>query len=239
MLARTTTIALTALIAWTFTATTTLAQESEPKPQTEAEAEARFGVKSAPEPKPQSEPQVEHALSQTSYTRGGWYIGAAGLAAVEFSPYVEGPDKHIVNWGFNFRMGNRHSRWLATEIQGTYINTYETVDPDGTPDSEFRLWGIWVSERIYFTKSRYQPYITGGLGVIQIRNKIGGSIAPNPEDPLADVQSAWGFSSYFGLGIEFYWTENIITTLGISYYITTGAISDHDFATAGIGFQFF
>ena len=237
MLARTTTIALTALIAWTFTATTTLAQESEPRPQTEAEAEARFGVKSAPEPKPQSEPQVEHALSQTSYVRGGWYIGAAAIAAIEFSPYVEGPDKHLVNWGFNFRMGNRHSRWLATEIQGTYVNTYETTSAASPPDSEFRLWGIWVSERVYATKGRYQPFFTGGLGFIQTRTKVArGTVS---DDPLANVQTAWGFSAYFGLGLEFYWTENIITTLGVNYYITTGSISDHDFATAGIGFQFF
>lgn len=239
MLARTTTIALTALLAWTLVAPAALAQNSEPRPQTEAEAEERFGVKSAPEPKPQTEPQVEHALSQPSYTRGGWYIGLEGLAAVEFSPYVEGPNKHIVNFGFDIRLGNRQNRWMATEIQGTYVNTYETVYPNGDPDSEFRLWGIFVAERIYFTKSRYQPFITAGLGFIQTRNKIGGSVQPNPDDPLATVRTAWGFSPFFGLGIELYWTENIITTIGINYYLTTGDISDHDFATAGIGFQFF
>ena len=126
MLARTTILTLAIFLAAIFTASVSNAQQDEPKPQTEAEAEARFGVKSKPEPKPQTEPQVEHVLSQRSYVRGGWYLGFEGLVIVENSPLVSGPDKHLVNGGFDFRMGNRHNRWLATEIQGTWVNSYKT-----------------------------------------------------------------------------------------------------------------
>lgn len=233
MRARTITLTLAALAAWTFAISVAHAHETEPQPQTEAEAEERFGVKSKAEPKPQTEPQVEHTLSQRSYTRGGWYVGLEGLASVENSRYVSGAEKHIVNGGFDIRLGNRHSRWLATEVQGTWVNSYETVD------SQFMLWGVWVSERVYLTKSRIQPFVTGGMGFIQTRTEVRGSVPPPAEDPLSDVRTAWGFSPFVGAGIEFFWTENFIITFAINYYITTGDIKDHDFATGGIGVQFF
>ena len=245
MLARNIRFALAALAACTLVTGVAHAQKQEPKPQTEAEAEERFGVKSKPEPRPQSEPQVEHALSQTSYVRGGWYIGFEGLAILENSKYVGGPvggpDKHLMTGGFDFRMGNRHNRWLATEIQGTWVNSYKTIEYAENPgdyENDFTIWGIWINERVYLTKSRIQPFLTGGLGVIQLRTEYGGNLQPNP-DSAASVDSNWGFSALLGVGIEFYWTENFITTLGVNYYFTTGAIKDHDFLTAGIGFQFF
>ena len=245
MFARKTRLALATLAVWTFTAGMTSAQEAEPKPQTEAEAEARFGVKTKPEPKPQTEPQVEHALSQRNFARGGWYLGFEGLVIMENSKYVGGPvggpDKHILTGGFDFRMGNRHNRWLATEIQGTWVNSYKTIEYTNNPgeyENEFTIWGIWVNERVYLTKSRIQPFLTGGLGVIQLRTEFGGNLQPNP-DSAASVASTWGFSALLGVGLEFYLTENFITTVGVNYYFTTGAIKDHDFLTAGIGFQFF
>jgi len=241
MLARKIRLALTALVVWTLTTGVVSAQEKEPKPQTEAEAEERFGVKSKPEPKPQTEPQVEHALSQKSYVRGGWYIGFEGLVTLENSKYVSG-DKHIVNGGFDFRMGNRHNRWLATEIQGTWVNSYKTnafADAANPAENDFMIWGVWVNERVYFTKSRVQPFLTGGLGFIQTRTEIEGNVPPDQDDPTATSRTAWGFSALLGVGVEIYWTENFVTTVGVNYYFTTGDIKDHDFATAGIGFQFF
>ncbi len=245
MLARNIRFALAALAVSTLVTGVAYAEEQEPKPQTEAEAEERFGVKSEPEPKPQSEPQVEHALSQTNYARGGWYLGFEGLLIMENSKYVGGPvggpDKHILTGGFDFRMGNRHNRWLATEIQGTWVNSYKTIEHANSPgdyENDFTIWGIWINERVYLTKNRIQPFLTGGLGVIQLRTEYGGTLQPNP-DSAASVDSNWGFSALLGVGVEFYWTENFITTFGVNYYFTTGAIKDHDFLTAGIGFQFF
>ncbi len=245
MFAWKTRLALATLALWTLSAGMVSAQDPEPKPQTEAEAEARFGVKTKPEPKAQTEPQVEHALSQRSYVRGGWYLGFEGLVIMENSKYVGGPvggpDKHILTGGFDFRMGNRHNRWLATEIQGTWVNSYKTIeyaDSPGDYENDFTIWGIWINERFYLTKDRIQPFLTGGLGVIQLRTEFGGNLQPNP-DSAASVASTWGFSALLGVGVEIYLTENFITTVGVNYYFTTGAIKDHDFLTAGIGFQFF
>ncbi len=241
MFVQKTRLAFAALVACSLATGVASAQDPEPKPQTEAEAEARFGVKSKPEPKPQTEPQVEHALSQRSYVRGGWYLGFEGLVTLENSKYVSGPDKHQVNGGFDFRMGYRFNRWLATEIQGTWVNSYKTNQySNGVEEAEndFMIWGIWVNERVYLTKDRIQPFLTGGLGFIQTRTELAANV-PAPSDPLASVRTAWGFSALLGVGAEIYWTENFITTVGINYYFTTGGIADHDFATAGIGFQFF
>ena len=105
-------------------------------------------------------------------------------------------------------------------------------------ENDFMIWGIWVNERVYLTKDRIQPFLTGGLGFIQTRTELAANV-PAPSDPLASVRTAWGFSALLGVGAEIYWTENFITTVGINYYFTTGGIADHDFATAGIGFQFF
>ena len=105
--------------------------------------------------------------------------------------------------------------------------------------SDWRVRGIWVNERVYLAKDRIQPFLTGGLGFIQTRTEIGPNVPVPENDPLATVRTAWGFSALFGIGLEIYWTENFITTVGLNYYLTTGDIKDHDFATAGIGFQFF
>lgn len=234
MFARTISIALTLLFVSIHLPAVSYGQQTdEPKPLTEEEAEARFGVKSKPEPEPQTEPQVEHTLSQTSYTRGGWYMAIGGAVVIENSSLVGDPDRHMVSGGGNIRLGNRHNRWFATEVKGIYAHTYTT------PESEYKTWGVWLSERVYLTKGRFQPFLAGGLGAIQLRSKILDGATPPGEDPDANNSSSWGFSPYFGGGAELFWNENFISTIFVNYYITTGSITDHDFIMAGIGFAFY
>lgn len=177
-----------------------------------------------------SEAETQHRLQMPNYARGGFYLGFEGLYALENSPEAGSTsgDKYASSGGFQFRFGARHNRWLATEIDVIYIHTFQTETED------FLAWGMNVSERLYMTRSRVQPFITAGAGFLSLRaptRRFSNSNSSSGEGP--------GFAMTFGTGTEIYITEEFIITLMMNYQLTIGNIKDHDFVTAGIGFQLF
>jgi hypothetical protein len=118
------------------------------------------------------------------------------------------------------RLGMKHDRWLSTEITGIWVHTFKAAG------DEFLAWGVGMGERLYFTRTRWQPYAQLTAGFLQVRGKS--------TDP-----TAIGFSPRFGLGVDYYTTEDLALTLSINYHLTVGAISGADFVTVGLGFQWF
>jgi hypothetical protein len=174
-----------------------------------------------------SEDEVQARLAKSYFARGGYYLGAEGLVAVENSALI-GVDTHIVSGGLDIRLGLRHNRWFASEISGLYIHTYG----DGT--GQFLAWGMAINERFYFTERRLQPFVTVGLGFLQVRSR---DFTVDPFDGSQGFDP--GFAPSFGLGMEIYATEDFAVTVMGNYYLTVGNISGFDFVTAGIGFVYF
>ncbi|MDG2049259.1 MAG: hypothetical protein P8M78_03760 [Myxococcota bacterium] len=148
------------------------ASADQPKPQTEAEAEATLskGQNIADEPAPETEAQAEEFLAGKSYVVPAYFIAVDGLVAVENSVAIGG-DSHYVSGGFDVRIGYRQNRWLATELSGMYIHNYR--------DTEYLSWGMSLNEKLYFTKSRIQPYISVGMGFVQLISTSGrGTFSP-------------------------------------------------------------
>lgn len=174
--------------------------------------------------------QAQDRLSAANYARGGYYIGFEGLAAIENSPAIGflNPNTHFVSGGLDIRLGYRHNRWLASEIYGTYIHTYG----DGT--GQYLAWGMSANERFYFTRSRIQPYITAGIGFLQVSSRQPAFVAPGGTSGFDP-----GFFALFGAGIEFYASENVVFTLMANYHLTVGKIQDFQYISTGIGMQFF
>lgn len=186
----------------------------------------------------ESEQQAEFRLAERDYARGGYYFGAEGLVSVENSPVVGG-SAFLVSGGVDLRLGFRHNRWLATELSGIYVHTY-----GGT---NILAWGMSVNERVYFSKSRFQPFVTVGMGFLQLRSR-------NTSATAGISSFSPSFSMLFGLGMEIYATEDMAVTVMANYNmpIASGVLSDFlavglaqggstnfDFVTAGIGMVFF
>ena len=192
----------------------------------------------ADEPPPQTEQQVQDRLAKPNYALGGYYLGVEGLVAVENSLLISGSSM-MVSGGFDIRLGYRHNRWLATEISGGYIHKYSGTN--------FLAWGMSVNERLYLSRSRVQPYLTVGAGFQQLRSR-------NSTQTFGIVSFDPKFTMRFGLGTEIYASENVVFTIFANYFmpiasgnqldfLTAGAVpagsTNFDFATAGIGMQFF
>ena len=196
---------------------------------------------------PETEMQVQDRLSQPNYARGGYYIGVEGLVAIENSdriperpefdptdpngpdPRAFLPDTTAFSGGAQVRLGLRHNRWFATEIQGIYVHNFGS--------SRFLAWGLSANERFYLTKGRVQPFLTVGVGFLQTESR---NVTVGDRGGL-EVTPGFspGFAPLFGGGLEIYWTENFAVTLMANYHLTVGNISGLDFMTAGVGLLFF
>ncbi|MBW2232005.1 MAG: hypothetical protein JRG92_12750 [Deltaproteobacteria bacterium] len=194
----------------------------------------------------ETEEQVEHRLVQANYARGGFYFGMEGLAAIENTEIVGGQDRYLISGGFQARMGHRHNRWTATELSGLYVHTFggdlQFLPPIGVLSGNFLAWGMYVSQRVYFTKARFQPFVGAGLGFLQIRSNEDFGFLLDPGGGFRVVPTpnvTPGFSMVFSAGMEMYATETVAFTLQANYHLQVGHIDDTDFITAGLGMQFF
>ncbi len=180
-----------------------------------------------------SEADTQRALTRTNYARGGYFLAASGVFALENSSVVGGKGRMIGSGGFDLRLGHRHNRWFATDFFGIYVNRFRASD------GSFLAWGLGVNERFFLTKTRFQPFLQVGMGFLQVRGRDDDEIRVRPGQIDTSPGFTPGFSARFGVGAETYTTEDFAIIFHLTYHLTAGHISDHDFVTAGVGLQFF
>jgi opacity protein-like surface antigen len=187
---------------------------------------------SPPDAKPKSETELQRQLQETSYARGGYYIAMEGLYTLEQSSRLSGTQS---SGGFDIRLGHRHNRWLATELYGLYVANFAGIR------NNWYAWGLSANENLYLTKGRVQPFLSAGVGFVQVRLSFDRNVIVCAGRFCVDdgVGLTPGFVARFGGGFEINFTETFALTLIGSYHLTTGSIKDHDFITAGVGFRFF
>jgi hypothetical protein len=193
-------------------------------------------VADADEPRrfPMSEQETEKLLQEKNFARGDFYFAFAGLWAmawVEIPPGLlpgETPttvtpaqtlNRHT--GGFDMRLGYRSNRWFASELSGLYLHDF------GQRNITFLTWGMWGSQRFYFTRNRIQPYATIGLGFAQLRATGNYTYTRLKFTPLV------------GVGVEVYQTETIAYTLVGNFYIPVATDNSVYFASAGLGMIFY
>ncbi len=185
---------------------------------------------------PRTEEQTQDLLTQPNFARGGFYFGFEGLWAISWleipSTYVRPPPPAVTNLrpgevltrqsgGFDMRVGYRPNRWTASELSGLYIHDF------GQRNIQYQAWGMWASQRVYFSNRRLQPYATVGLGFTQLRAT--GNY----------LYTRLKFTPIFGVGVELYQTQSIAYTLVGNFYLPVATKESLYFATAGIGMIFY
>ncbi|HKX45134.1 MAG TPA: hypothetical protein VJP77_00320 [Planctomycetota bacterium] len=177
----------------------------------------------------ETEDSLEQRLARPDYARGGYFLAVEGLVAVENSALIA-PNAFLVSGGFDIRIGARHNRWFATELYGLYVHQYG----DGT--DRFLAWGMSANERVYFTRSRLQPFVTAGVGLLQLETR---GVVVVPSLPFAVTDFDPKFAMLFGTGVEVFINEDFAINLMANYHLPFAGSNEFDFITAGLGFVFF
>jgi opacity protein-like surface antigen len=175
-----------------------------------------------------------------------------------------------MNVGFTARLGYRLHPRLAVETEVNWMNPWDLKSEadfssnirDEVPFSgNIRVEPIVVTAnaKFYLLTGRFQPYVSVGNGVyfldiedkgLGLRNRqlpqtfqqFSGRPRDLPERPPGTDLSVedWGYTLRFRGGVEYYATEHLAVTFGVSYVLPmAGRPKDFDFLTYDVfGLQY-
>ena len=137
---------------------------------------------------------------------------------------VGGTNGHVDgSWGYGGRIGYRFLDWLAVEAQARVLNSIKIKLHDQSTGGDLRskatFFTAMANAKGYLLTDRFQPYILGGAG-------YGYGILNPPGNASKDRSG--GFVAQFGVGMDYYVTDNLGLMTEVSYQWPTGGISDYD-----------
>ena len=158
-------------------------------------------------------------LKKPIYGVEGYYVGISGVYALDIGgvPLADDVDGSA---GVSARMGYRFNRWLASEIQGEWLNDF-AYEGGG-----YTAWDVMVCGRFYPIRGRFQPFAVAGIGALQTRDHGRG-----------DVDKGTGFAGRFGVGFDIFTYPTLAITVDAAYVIPFTHIEDHDFVAMSLGIQ--
>jgi opacity protein-like surface antigen len=134
------------------------------------------------------------------------------------------------SWGYGGRIGYRFLDWLAVEAQAEVLNSIKIKlhdQADGTDSrSKATFFTAMANAKGYLMTERFQPYILGGAG-------YGYAVLNPPGDASKDRSS--GFVAQFGVGADYYVTDNLGLMTEVSYVWPAGGVNDYDNVTISFG----
>ncbi|HVN40843.1 MAG TPA: porin family protein [Myxococcota bacterium] len=134
------------------------------------------------------------------------------------------------SWGYGGRIGYRFLDWLAAEGQAQVLNDIEIKlhnRADGTESrTKATFFQAMANAKGYLLTDRFQPYVLGGVG-------YGYAVLDPPGDNSKDRSS--GFVAQFGVGADYYVTDNLGLMTEVSYAWPAGGVNDYDHVTISFG----
>jgi opacity protein-like surface antigen len=183
------------------------------------------------------------------YSKNGAYFGIGASYGVPlFEPTLDnafngaGLDEKVSNaWGLNARAGYRFHKYLAGEVEYEWLQHFG-MRVGGAGLGSVRLQTITANLKAIAPYGHWQPYVLAGFGATLAKySETSGS-------PLNVAPTS--YSTRFGLGVDYYLTENIALNLGSEFVVNTAKISndingdetsrglDYYSAQAGLVFKF-
>jgi len=132
------------------------------------------------------------------------------------------------SWGYGGRLGWRFFDRLAVEGQFNNLNSIEIHQHvnGGNRRSKATFMTAMANAKGYLLTDRIQPYGLVGVG-------YGYGILRPPGGGTNDRDQ--GFAAQFGVGSDFYLTENLGVMTEATYVLPTGAIDDYDYVALYFG----
>lgn len=165
------------------------------------------------------------ADDRDEYSKNGAYFGIGASYGVPlFEPSLDnaingfGLDEKVSNaWGLNARAGYRFHKYLAGEVEYEWLQHFG-MRVGGAGLGSVRLQTITANLKAIAPYGHWQPYVLVGFGATLARySETSGS-------PL-NVQPT-SYSTRFGLGVDYYLTQNIALNLGSEFVVNTAKLSN-------------
>ncbi len=210
---------------------------------------------------PESAPEVapKYAPPPPDYSRDGIYVGLGGSYGIDTFGDSPGGDisRRLASLGYagtdidldmdgslgiNGQIGYRFHPHFAAEFQVEWLDGFDGDASDSTLASgkfaDFNVdpWAITGSLKAYLLTGRYQPYLSAGAGILTVRAKLKDKTGLG----LSNSERITDATGRFGGGVDIYVTENFLATVGASYVLPNGDVSDFDYVsiTWGIAYRF-
>ncbi len=151
-------------------------------------------------------------------------------------------------FGFAGRVGYRCHPRVSGELQFEWLETFQgELVETGAPlndaprkfDLELESLVMTVNAKGFLLTGRYQPFALLGIGFMRMESKSrdvsGGTLAGfAAQQSDREVE----FALRFGAGLDFYLTENWVTTAEGSYVMPTGKLDGLDYYQFALGIQY-
>jgi len=176
------------------------------------------------------------------YVRKGYYLGASAVGGyysrydheVERQLQVLGYTVHATQdttAGFKLYGGYRVGAPFAIEAQFEMLPNGDVDQKVAGSLADLKTWFLSVNGKVFILPpSRFQPFVLAGFGNMEAR--VDRTYGPNI-DKTHD-----GFASRFGVGIDIYITEHIVSSTGADYILPTGNVEYLDYISFGTGLQY-
>jgi opacity protein-like surface antigen len=135
--------------------------------------------------------------------------------------------------GLGVRAGYRFHPHLAGEVQFQWY-TDSDIELNNTEDTveAFKLetWTLTGNVKGYLLTGRIQPFLLAGVGLMRfsMKDELRLGLKAKNED----------FAARFGVGIDFYFTPNIVAVVEGGYVLPTGTLDGYDHVLWSVGLQY-
>ena len=161
------------------------------------------------------------------YAKNGAYIGIGASYGVPlFDASIEnafpGDSKTSNSWGVNGRAGYRFHKFLAGEVEYEWMSHFGTRLSNNSGKiglDSAALQTITANLKVFAPYRQFQPYVLVGFGATLASLDQPGGVR------LVDY-SHTSYSTRFGLGIDYYLTENVALNFGSEFVVNTAKISN-------------
>jgi opacity protein-like surface antigen len=160
-----------------------------------------------------------------AFSKNGPYLGIGASYGVPlFEPSLDnafngaGLSEKVSNtWGLNARAGYRFHKFLAAEVEYEWLQHFG-MRVNGIGLGSVRAQTITANLKAIAPYGRWQPYVLAGFGATLAK------YTETTGSPL-NVQPT-SYSTRFGLGLDYYLSENIALNLGSEFVVNTAKMSN-------------
>lgn len=199
-----------------------------------------YGEPEQAEEMPRSAPVAAEVVATEEFSPF-LYIGAGGLYSQEF---FDG-DAHQINqtygWGVNGRIGYRFHEYVAIELLSE--NTVE-FDADsgsgaGSVDNiDRKFYSLMPNVKVFPIQGFCEPFLSIGAGFVYAdagnQNEVTRPVGNISH--FTGVDDGAGFGMRFGIGADFYATEQIYIEAELAYQLPmTGNVNNYDHLNVALG----